>query len=101
MEITLLLNNPPGGRCRLYRAYAIALAEHASIPHMEWFDTLPTQPQLRAPAMLIDGLLVAAADGVILAPQDIGQRLALPPPDRERLEQTLEAVLEKFMQEWS
>jgi hypothetical protein len=51
--------------------------------------------------MLIDGLLVAAADGVILAPQDIGQCLALPPPDRERLEQTLEAVLEKFMQEWS
>lgn len=106
MEITLLLNEPLGGRCRLYRTYATALvddgkdAENAAITCSEQFTTLPTHPELRAPAMLINGLLVAPADGVILSPQDITQALAPLHPAATRLEALLEEVLERCMEEW-
>ncbi|MCW8919782.1 MAG: hypothetical protein OQL08_13330 [Gammaproteobacteria bacterium] len=108
MEITLLLNEPLGGRCRLYRTYATALVEDGkdagnaaiAITCSEQFTTLPTHPELHAPAMLIDGLLVAPADGVILSPQDIAQALAPLHPEAPRLEALLQEVLERCMEEW-
>jgi len=100
MEITLLLNDPPGGRCRLYRAYAAALGEHASAQCTERFDAPPEQPELRAPAMLVNGLPVAAADGVILMPGDIVLALGNQHAHTTRLEAILEVVMDKCMQEW-
>jgi hypothetical protein len=101
MEITLLLNNPPGGRCRLYQAYAAALAEHASARCAELFDRLPQQPELRAPAILINGRQVAPADGVIISPQDLGRVLDEFHPGAPRLEMLLDEVLDRCMVEWS
>ncbi|RRQ22390.1 hypothetical protein [Thiohalobacter thiocyanaticus] len=101
MEITLLLKDPPGGRCRLYRAYAEALTEHAQAQCHERFDGLPQQPELQAPAMLIDGEVVIPEDGVLLSPQDIGRTLADTHPEAARLEAVLESTLETCMQEWS
>lgn len=101
MEITLLLNDPPGGRCRLYRAYAAALAAHAAARCAERCDGLPGQPQLRAPAILIDGRPVVPTDGVIISPQDLGQALDAVHPGAPRLEAILDDVLEHCMQEWS
>lgn len=101
MEITLLLNDPPGGRCRLYRAYASALSEHAAAICAESFAPLPERPELSAPAMLVDGKPVIADDGVIISPQDIGQVLGRDHPDTPRIEAILDEVLERCMQEWS
>lgn len=101
MEITLLINNPPGGRCRLYQAYVAALAEHASAHCTELFGRLPTLPELRAPAILINGRPVAPADGVIISPQDLGLVLDEFHPGAPRLELILDEVLERCMQEWS
>lgn len=101
MDITLLLNDPPGGRCRLYRAYAAALAEHAGARCAESFAGLPAQPDLRAPAMLINGRQVMPADGVILSPRDLGQALDAFHPAAPRLEAILEEILEHCVQEWS
>lgn len=100
MEITLLLNAPPGGRCRLYQAYAAALAEHASARCDELFGRLPQQPELHAPAILINGRPVTPADGVIISPQDLGRVLGELHPDAPRLEAILDEVLERCMQEW-
>jgi hypothetical protein len=100
MEITLLLNNPPGGRCRLYRAYAAALGVHASVPCTERFDAPPGQPELRAPAILVGGLPIAPADGVILMPREVALAIGNPHADVPRLEAILEEVMEQCMQEW-
>lgn len=100
MDITLLLNAPPGGRCRLYQAYAAALAEHAGALCTERFDGLAAQPGLRAPAILINGQPVAPADGVIISPQDLGRVLDEFHPGAPRLEMLLDEVLERCMQEW-
>jgi hypothetical protein len=100
MEITLLLNNPPGGRCRLYLAYAAALGEHASVQCTERFDAPLGQPELRAPAMLLDGLPIAPEDGVILMPREVALALGNQHADAPRLEAILEEVLEKCMLEW-
>ncbi|MEW6647043.1 MAG: hypothetical protein AB1450_07580 [Pseudomonadota bacterium] len=101
MEITLLLNNPPGGRCRLYQAYGAALAEHAAARCDEQFGRLPQQSELRAPAILINGQAVAPADGVIISPQDLGRVLDEFHPGAPRLEMLLDEVLERCMAEWS
>lgn len=101
MEITLLINNPPGGRCRLYQAYAAALVEHASASCAELFGKLPALPELRAPAILINGRPVAPADGVIISPQDLGRVLDEFHPGAPRLEAILDEVLERCVQEWS
>lgn len=101
MDITLLINNPPGGRCRLYQAYVAALAQHASARCAEWFDNLPGNPDLRAPAILINGRPVAPADGVIISPQDLGRVLDEFHPGAPRLEMILDEVQERCMQEWS
>ncbi len=100
MEITLLLNNPPGGRCRLYQAYAATLAAHAAARCHEQFGRLPQQPELRAPAIIINGRPVTPADGVIISPQDLGQVLDEFHPGAPRLETILEEILEQCMQEW-
>lgn len=101
MEITLLLNSPPGGRCRLYRAYATALSEHAGAVCIESFDGLPSQPELCAPAILVDGQRVAPSDGVILSPEDLGAALSRVYPEAPQLQAILEQVLEGYLQEWS
>lgn len=101
MEITLLLNDPPGGRCRLYRAYASALSEHAAVSCTELFAPVPEQPGLSAPAMLVDGKPVIPDDGVIISPHDMGQVLGQNYPDTPRIEALLDEVLERCMQEWS
>ncbi len=101
MEITLLLNDPPGGRCRLYRAYATALVEHAGARCTESFASLPAQPEVKAPAILIDGRHVEPADGVILVPEDIGGAIGAAHPETRRLVAALEETLERHMQEWS
>jgi hypothetical protein len=101
MEITLLLNAPPGGRCRLYQAYGAALVEHAAAHCAELFGKLPALPELRAPAILINGQAVAPADGVIISPQDLGRVLDEFHPGAPRLEMLLDEVLERCMAEWS
>jgi hypothetical protein len=50
--------------------------------------------------MLIDGLLVVPADGVILSPQDLAQALTPLHPEAPRLGALLQEVLERCMQEW-
>ncbi len=102
MIVTLLLNDPPGGRCRLYRAYAAALAEHAGVCCTESPEGVPIPPGIRAPAILVDGRAVVPADGVIIAPDDLGAVLgSAGHADAGRIVALLEGVMEKQMQDWA
>ncbi len=101
MIVSLLLNDPPGGRCRLYRAYATVLVEHTGAHCVERFDGLPAQPHIRAPAILIDGDPVAPSDGVIVAPHDIGAAIGLCGPDAGRIVALLEGAAKRAMPEWN
>lgn len=101
MIVTLVLNNPPGGRCRLYRAYATVLVEQAGARCIEWFEGLPTQPHIKAPAVLIDSRPITPSDGVIVAPEDIGAAIGLSHPDAGRIVALLEGVVAREMQEWN
>ncbi len=49
MIVTLLLDNPPGKRYRLYHAYAYVLVEHALAHCIEWFASLPTRLKISPP----------------------------------------------------
>lgn len=101
MDIVLLLNNPLGGRCRLYRAYAAALTEHAGACCRELFEGLPSQPDVRAPAIIINGRWVQPSDGVILSPADLGPALDPSHAAMPRIRIMLEKILDDHEQEWN
>lgn len=101
MEITLLLNNPLGGRCRLYREYATILIGQIGFRYVETYDTLAAYPEARAPSLLINGKLVSPSDGVILSPGDIIACLPMSPMNKYQVESLLESVRVQSMQEWN
>jgi cystathionine gamma-synthase len=67
--LTVLSNNPPGGRCKLYKQYAQELSSTFDIK----FNVIcPDEAHLHnAPGILIAGSPVRPADGVIIDPDDI------------------------------
>lgn len=92
-RIAVIAKDPPGGRCRLYFAFAEALA--ASIG-----AETETIQGLEAPAFTVNGKTILPADGVILSADELHAgltRMGLALPDG--LLETLEAVEEKFMEE--
>ena len=99
--ITIMSKQPPGGRCSLYMRYAETLKQHLGIEFDIRFcdDGVEVPP----PAMLIDDVLVAPSDGVILSPEDIAASLRnrLTEDQVARLGQLLEETQERWMEEWS
>lgn len=91
--IAVIAKEPPGGRCRLYFAFADALATSIGAK-------TETIQGPEAPAFTVDGQTIVPADGVILSADELHAGLlraglALP----AGLLETLEAVEEKFMEE--
>ncbi|MEO5338851.1 MAG: hypothetical protein H7841_18510 [Magnetospirillum sp. WYHS-4] len=93
LHIAVIAKEPPGGRCRLYFAFAEALAA-----------TLGATTEIllgpEAPALTVNGVSLVPGDGVILTADELHAGLArgghaLP----EELLAALEAVEEKFMEE--
>lgn len=69
-EIHVLSNQPPGGRCALYRRYAEALAE--MLDGTVLIDLPPfTGTPGRAPALLIGDTQVLPGDGETIGPCDV------------------------------
>jgi cystathionine gamma-synthase len=92
-RIAVIAKEPPGGRCRLYFAFAEALAVAIGA------ETVTIQGP-DAPAFTVDGEPILPADGVILSADELHAGLVRAgltlPAD---LLATLEAVEEKFMAE--
>jgi len=99
--ITILSKQPAGGRCSLYLRYAETLRERLGLELEVHYceDSAEVPP----PAMLIEDQLIAPADGVILSPEDIAEKLRdrLPEDEVAELCRLLEATQERWMEEWS
>ncbi|MBF0166673.1 MAG: hypothetical protein HQL45_03500 [Alphaproteobacteria bacterium] len=87
MKITLVSKNPPGGRCTLYGSYARVIAE-ALNGAVEIVFPEP-EAALQPPALLIDGLNLEPADGLMLTPSELQEGLGCvtPPGLLKRLEE--------------
>ncbi|MEO5338830.1 MAG: hypothetical protein H7841_18400 [Magnetospirillum sp. WYHS-4] len=93
LHIAVIAKEPPGGRCRLYFAFAEALAATLGA-------TTETLLGPEAPALTVNGVSIVPADGVILTADELHAGLAragraLP----EGLLATLEAAEDRFMED--
>lgn len=67
--VTVCSKNPPGGRCRLYIAYAESLAALLGMTARVAYD--PEEMAAEPPALLVGGHPIAPEDAFILTPEDI------------------------------
>jgi cystathionine gamma-synthase len=99
VEITVLSQKPPGGRCALYARYAEALSAHLDLPLRIVYTAQQDAHGMGFPSLLLDGRALQPADGVILSPEDICGSLArFGPEDTEELAALLEVIEEQFLQ---
>jgi len=69
MKVTIVSKAPPGGRCTLYLGYARTIADCFGA-EVEIVHPAP-EAEVQPPALLVDGRLIAPADGIILSPEDV------------------------------
>jgi cystathionine gamma-synthase len=96
--LTVLSNNPPGGRCKLYKQYAKELSQTFNLqinticPDKEYIHS--------APSILIDTILIKPADGVIIDPDDILRTInkaGIKSNQMTGLHERLEKLIEKML----
>lgn len=100
-EITVISQNPPGGRCTLYALYAAELEQCLGISKRVVFSDIREAHGNGSPSMWIKGSALKPADGVILAAEDICAGLAaagISLQDAPDLVARLDAVLEKYLE---
>ena len=101
LNIRVVSQQPPGGRCTLYAGYAEVLAAHLCARIEIEFSTERDAHGLGFPSLLVNGLSVQPADGVILMPADLCAILAgagLGQTALAGLAEALEAPLERMME---
>lgn len=74
MKVTVVSKDPPGGRCTLYMRYARVIAEACGAEIETVYPA--TGGEVAPPALLVDGRLIAPADGLILSPMEVHLGLA-------------------------
>lgn len=101
MEIRVVSQQPPGGRCTLFADYAEVLASLPGARVEVTFTTLRDAHGMGFPSLLLNGTAVPPADGVILMPADILAELSIQGLDDEALiglAEALEAPLERMLE---
>jgi cystathionine gamma-synthase len=101
LEIRVVSQQPPGGRCTLYAGYAEVLAAHLGARIEIEFSTERDAHGSGFPSLLVNGLPAQPADGVILMPADLCAMLAAAVRDETilpGLAEALEAPLERMME---
>jgi cystathionine gamma-synthase len=76
LQVRVVSQHPPGGRCTLYAGYAEVLATCPDVRTEVVFSTERDAHGAGFPSLLVNGLPVQPADGVILAPADLCTALA-------------------------
>lgn len=101
LSFRVVSQQPPGGRCTLYAGYARVLAEHfrtsADIAFSTWRDAHGDG----FPSLLVNGVAIQPADGVILMPADVLAGLTAHGMTEEALlglAEALEAPLERMLE---
>ncbi len=101
MQIRVISQQPPGGRCTLYAGYADVLARLPDARVEMAFSTLRDAHGTGYPSLLLDGAPVPPTDGVILMPVDILNALSRQGIADEALiglAEALEAPLERMLE---
>jgi cystathionine gamma-synthase len=101
LHVRVVSQQPPGGRCSLYARYAEVLAAHLDARTEVVISTERDAHGSGFPSLLLNGLPVQPADGVILMPADLCAVLATAGQDEAALAglaEALEAPLERMME---
>ena len=100
LDIRVISQQPPGGRCSLYAGYAEVLAAHLGADTEVVFSAARDAHGAGFPSLLLNGLPVQPADGVILMPADLCAALAAAGQDEAilaGLAEALEGPLERML----
>ncbi|HEX7971947.1 MAG TPA: hypothetical protein VF501_06985 [Thiobacillus sp.] len=76
LDIRVISQHPPGGRCSLYAGYAEVLAVHLEAGMEVVFSSERDAHGSGFPSLLLNGHPIQPADGVILMPADLCAALA-------------------------
>ncbi len=101
-QIKIIVQNPPGGRCTLYKRYAVLLE---SMLGMQYSIVLSERRNAHGegyPSLVLCGQVLMPADGIMLTPEDIHAALLAAGIDLQAapdLLQRMEALHEVFMEE--
>jgi cystathionine gamma-synthase len=100
LEIRVVSQQPPGGRCTLYAGYAEVLAAHLGARIEIEFSTVRDAHGSGFPSLLVNGFPAQPADGVILMPADLCAMLAAGQDETilVGLAEALKAPLERMME---
>jgi cystathionine gamma-synthase len=97
-RITVISQNPPGGRCTLYAGYARQISARLDIEMNVRFSDCRDAHGNGFPSLLVGEVAVQPADGVILAPEDLVAALEAAGIGADPgLGAALEAELEKML----
>ena len=100
LHVRVVSQHPPGGRCTLYAGYAEVLATNLAARTEVVFSTERDAHGSGFPSLLVNGVAVQPADGVILMPADLCANLAAAGVDKRILAglgEALEAPLERML----
>lgn len=101
LQVRVVSQHPPGGRCTLYAGYAEVLAARLGVPTEVAFSTERDAHGTGFPSLLVNGQAIQPADGVIVMPGDLCAALARAGLDEAALSglaEALEAPLERMME---
>jgi cystathionine gamma-synthase len=101
LQIRVVSQHPPGGRCTLYAGYAEVLAACLDARAEVAFSTERGAHGSGFPSLLLNGQPVQPADGAILMPADLCAALAAAGQDEATLAglaEALEAPLERMLE---
>jgi len=102
VEVRIISQQPPGGRCTLYAGYADVLERHLEARAELVFTMTRDAHGEGFPSLWLNGAAVPPADGVILMPADILAGLTAHGVAEEALLgliEALEAPLERMLAE--
>jgi cystathionine gamma-synthase len=102
VEVRVISQQPPGGRCTLYAGYADVLERHLKARAELVFSAMRDAHGDGFPSLWLNGVPVPPADGVILMPADVLAGLTAHGVSEEALlglAEALEAPLERMLEE--
>lgn len=100
IDIQVISQQPPGGRCTLYAGYADVLEHHLQSPAELIFSDKRDAHGDGFPSLWLNGEALQPEDGAILMPADIVSALAaqgIPEDILRGLAEALEAPLERLL----
>ena len=100
LKVKVISQQPPGGRCNLYAAYADALAQHFRISAKIEYSAVRGAHGDGFPSLWLNGVAIQPEDGAIIMPSDILATLSaqgVPSDAMMGLGEALETPLERIL----